>query len=458
MIVIKRSRKYPFYFIKASDLSNSVIEALDSALSYYPVGYEYADSYMEGAWDGKVRLLKWTKNGDYVCFPVGLIDIVRKVLDKFGIGYIIKDISKPEGGVLNLEWHGPTLRLYQKEAVAKALEKERGVISLPTGAGKTLIALRLIYLLGVPTLIVVHRKELLYQWHSEIKEVLDYEAGIVGDGRHEFKPITVGMMQTLRDLDLPQFDALFFDEAHHCSCNLAYAIATRCNAYYRFGLSATPYREDGADLKIFASTGEVCVNITAEDLIDQGYLAKPRFIFLDPPPKPIPWRYSWHKVYREGIVRNEGRNNLIVKVAKMLSKEGLRVYIHVERIDHGKLLAEKIGCPFLCGRDSSKKRQTTLQAFEEGKIRILVSTLLGEGVDIPSMNAIILAHGYKTSIGTIQKIGRALRVAEGKEEAIIVDFNDKGKYLYEHSLTRKKVMKEYYGKYFRVSRWEEEVI
>jgi len=147
---------------------------------------------------------------------------------------------------------------------------------------------------------------------------------------------------------------------------------------------------------------------------------------------------------------NEVRNTIIAGVVNdLVMDDDLQVYIHVERINHGQILSLMIDCPFISGKDSTYKRQRVLKAFKQGRLRAMVSTLLGEGVDIPEMDAIVLAHGLKTSIGTIQKIGRALRVRKDKDEAIIVDFIDKGPYIAKHFEQRYKTMKEYYGKYFK---------
>ena len=122
--------------------------------------------------------------------------------------------------------------------------------------------------------------------------------------------------------------------------------------------------------------------------------------------------------------------------------------MHVVRIDHGEMLKERIpGSVFLSGKDNTTLRQATLKKFAKGEIKVLISTLLGEGTDVPSINCFIAAGAGKSPIGVIQRAGRALRIAPGKKTAIIVDFRDSGKYLGDHWSERYNTYKEIYGDY-----------
>jgi superfamily II DNA or RNA helicase/intein/homing endonuclease len=212
--------------------------------------------------------------------------------------------------------------------------------------------------------------------------------------------------------------------------------------------SATPTRTDGAQIKIWACCGEIKTTITADTLIKRGILAKPEFVFLTPPPVYCGKRAHYPDVYLQGIVINEGRNDMIIKKAMEYAGQGLITYIHVERIDHGEMLKERIpGSVFLSGRDGTTVRQGVLKKFVKGDIKILISTLLKEGVDIPAMNVFIAAGAGKSPIGVLQKAGRALRVAPGKTSAIIVDFRDSGKYLGDHWSDRYNIYKSTFGEY-----------
>jgi superfamily II DNA or RNA helicase len=456
-VVINRWASHPYFFINGS-LDFRVIKSLDREMSYFVQNAQRTKAFKEGRWDGHESLLRKTKKGVYF-FPAGMLDVTKRVFKDFEIEYFVQDIKldhvRKKYEPLNLKWTGLELRDYQLKAVIDIQNNEGGTICLPTGSGKTLIMLRLAYEYNLPFIVIVHTKELLYQWERTVKEYFDgYTPGLVGDGNNHFDKITIAMLQTVHQMinkgDLAHFDfpVLFFDEVHRVAADTAYTVAMQINAPARVGSSATPTRIDGKEKKLWAAVGEIKSRITANELIDRGILAKPKFIFLTPPATFISRGTKWHDAYLQGIVLNEGRNDLIIKITKELAAQDLTVYVHVERIDHGEMLHGRLpGSVFLSGTDNSTRRQLVLKEFESGKIKILVSTLLREGVSINSMNCFVAAGGMKSPIGVIQRIGRALRIAPGKTEAVIVDFRDSGRYLGDHWAERYEVYKSTFGDY-----------
>ena len=459
VVTINRWNLHPFYFCNGA-IDFRVIKSLEREMSYFVENAQRTNAYKQGRWDGTETLLHKTKKGIYY-FPCGMIDTAKRVFNDFGVEYIIQDIKlehiRDKYKPLNLKWTCPfELYDYQKRSVSEIKENESGTICLPTGAGKTLIMIKLIHEFNLPVLVVVHNQELLYQWERAIKEYLGgYVPGLVGDNNLTFAPITIAMVQTLNvmvgkgDLKRLDFPVLLVDEVHRIAAETCYTVAMQVNAAARIGASATPTRTDGKIKKLWAATGEIKSRITAGELIERGLLAKPKFVFLNPPATNLGGgRMKWNDVYVNGIVLNEPRNDLIVKYAKRYASENLTVYIHTERIDHGEMLSERIpGSVFLHGKDNSTRRQMILKRFEEGKIKVLVSTLLKEGVSINTMNVFIAGGGMKSPISVIQKMGRALRIAPGKTEAIIVDFRDQGRYLGSHWEDRFNIYVENFGEY-----------
>lgn len=591
-IILRRSDRYPYYFI-IGKIDSDVLRTLRTELSFYVNGYERTNTYKSGDWDGREVLLYRHKNGDFF-FPTGLIDRVMNVLNAYGVKFLIEDATEIPHETIGLKRLSKiTLREYQRMAVESIFMNGGGVVALPTGAGKTVIALQTIYAYDLPALILVNTKELLEQWRKNIVDFFGYEPGLVGDGKREFKQITVAMVQTMynivceegTDIDYPvlicdeclPYDSMIVTESglmpigkiveerlnvrvlthtgryqrvtgwhkiplnrrmvtvthergkllctedhailtqrgwicakelvrtdvvytlvtsvgsddsvfsasqvwgvvfvdsglpkyvyditveddhsfvaegvivHNChrvGADTIYKVAMNCYAAIRIGLSATVHRTDGADLKIWAALGEVGANITPEMLIDQGYLARPNFHFEKVPSTRLPKSCKWHEAYTSLIVCNEVRNERIIYWAKDLVSKGYRTFVSVNRVDHGEMLAERIpGAVFLSGKDKSKDRQEMLARFREGKLMCIISTLLSEGVDLPEMEAIILAGGGKSSILAIQRVGRALRTTPDKNAAYIIDFIDTGKFVANHSQSRMETFKEYYGKY-----------
>jgi superfamily II DNA or RNA helicase len=446
LITITKPSNFPFYFLNGT-LPDDVFTQLDIALSYYIKDHEF----LTGDWDGRVRLLQLSNKGNNF-FPIGLIEKVESILICNNIDYKIQEYFNTYKEY-DFNWLGFELRDYQVDAI-NCLQQQRnqsGIVSLPTGAGKTLIGLYWAYLNKTPFVVIVHRKELLYQWKDEIKLNLGIDAGIVGDGVEEWGDIcTVAMVQTLHQKvknkkPLINYPLIIFDECHTIPADTAYKVAMSFLPKFRLGLSATPYREDNADIKIFGAIGLLSKTITPEYLVENGYLAKPIFIFQKLPPKVI-YSEDFNTVYVKGIVENEERNKSIADWATKLVKDGRSVYIHTDRIKHGLLLKKMIpNSMFISGQ--STNRQEIIKMFATGELSCLISTLLKEGVNIPSMDALIYASGKKSAVATIQTIGRVLRPQVGKNDAIIIDFKDNGnRLLLSHYIQRKQNYIKVFGK------------
>ena len=405
---------------------------------------------------------KWEKpeslyNPHTKSFPVGLIPRVKSLLNSKGYRVRIIDEREIKGVEINATWNEKyQLRKYQQKALKKALKRNMGVLALPVGSGKTIIGLRLIYELNLSTLIIVHTKELLYQWADNIREVLGIEPGLVGDNNWDERPVTVAMIQTLlsRGVDKLQkpYAVLLFDECHRTSAaEKFYELGISLTQKLRFGLSATPWRRiRGEELKIEGIVGPIIYEIKAEDLIKEKFLAKPRFMIIEYESSMPPLAERYKELYEEIIMENKERNKAIVGIAYKLAKRGHRVLIDVKRIEHGKILIEmfkKKGIKVEFLSSQSPNRWEIFEKFKNGEISVLISTLLKEGVDIPEISAIILAGGGKSDIMTIQTIGRALR-PKGGSHAVIVDVKDDDPLLFTHFIERQKALKQYYGKYY----------
>jgi len=292
----------------------------------------------------------------------------------------------------------------------------------------------------------VHNEELLRQWKEEIKEKLGVNAGEIKESTRDIQDVTIAMVQTLNNAikkgEKFNFDFLIVDEIHHYSSVMFYYVAMRINSYYRLGLSATPRREDGDDKKFIAAIGKIIHPVSVSDLIKRGILVKPRFIFYKCKVTEKTGYKSWEEAYKKGIVDNVDRNNVIKTITEKYNDK--QVYIHVIRISHGKQLQKLIlGSVFVSGEDTTETRKKALQDFKEGKTKRLISTLMGEGINIPTMDVIINAASGKSWTSYVQRLGRVLTASKGKHEATVIDFMDYGhKWHRDHSQRRMEIIRE----------------
>lgn len=478
---------YTWFFIQ--NPTDNIDELLHDELAWEDPDAKYANSFQRGGWDGFNRLYKKGKH----MAPIGLLDRATEVLEANGYRVAVTSEGNSSGDPITTEWDFPhELRGYQHEAVSKALENDGGMISLPTGAGKTVVAMNLINAIEQRSIVFVHTKELLYQWRDRIDETLGVDAGVIGDGNWSEGPITVAMMQTLNERGLGNLSGNYgigiFDEAHVTSAaDTMQEIGLDIDVKWRFGLSATPWRAiDGEELEIEAAIGGTAAVIEAEQLIDEGYLAEPQFEFIEPTDARVGKDHeSYHEVMKRCLEFAPNRNMAIAEKADALASDGYTTLVTVNRIDQGKLLEyalnpdidskealeaisesddepkevqlkanaieqmDQIGTnsvAFLNGSDGTATRQETLNEFENGDLDILITTILKEGADIPSISAILLAEGGKSKNEKIQRIGRALRPKDDNH-AVIADVVDRGRFLRDHHEARVKNYRDYYGEY-----------
>lgn len=347
----------------------------------------------------------------------------------------------------------------------------------------TAIAASIISELGVtPTVFYVTSVDLLKQAHDEISKFVHYhgvpiEVGMVGGGNKNIKDITVMTVQTaIRSLgekyikfddedkddktDISDIKAdihdlirsskcIIFDECQHVAAKTCQLIADYSeNAFYRYGMSATPYRDLGDDIMIEACFGKPIVDISASFLIRRGYLVKPDIFFLNVDNMFNCPYSSYPKIYKYAIKENSLRNSWIAQIATKMISEGRLPLILCKHIDHGKLLKSMIpDSTFLHGSISKKKRLEHLNLMRERKCGVTLATsIFDEGIDVKPLDSLILAGSGKSATRALQRIGRILRPWPNrnnnqKKDAIAVDFMDHCKYLDEHSRKRLKIYK-----------------
>ena len=355
------------------------------------------------------------------------------------------------------------LRDYQEEALeAWSIEGHRGVIVLPTGAGKTVVAIKAIESLGEPTLIVVPTLVLVEQWRARLEEEFGVEVGVVGGGAREVRPLTVITYDSavLRSEELGnRFGLLVFDEVHHLPAASYRRIGTLYAAPYRMGLTATLSRADGGHVSLMDYVGRIVYEMEVDELAGV-HLAEYSVETIHVPLTTEEQReydsgFSIYRAYLQSkgirirsardyqrfVMRSgrdpEARRALLARNRAMdLAMNSSAKVEYLKRIfqsypdekalvftRHNKLvyrISKEMLIPAITHQTPRREREETLDRFKSGVyLRIVTSQVLDEGVDVPDASLAIVLSGTGSSRQFIQRLGRVLRKGEGKQAKML---------------------------------------
>lgn len=307
---------------------------------------------------------------------------------------------------------------------------------LPTGGGKTKTFGSIIHKKlkqDWRVLVIAHREELIFQAKKEIEAASGYPAGVIKSGHKPSPlfPLQVASIQTLTKYEImPPADLIVIDEAHH-ACSRSY---TRVMEQYPnakiLGFTATPCRNDGQGFKYLFQ--EMICGPTTRELIDRGHLCQYKM-------------FEAGKTIDTSKVKKNSEGDFNVKqlsdtishqiepddvVAEWLNKaRGKRTAVFAVDVEKSKEYAAAFcrhGIPaeHLDGETPSEDRRDILSRFELGVTLVLCNCgIISEGVDIPSIGAVLIVRPTGSLSLWRQMAGRSLRPAEGKEFAIIIDFS-----------------------------------
>lgn len=405
-----------------------------------PEGFYHMPKYRSGMWDGYISLMKGLRE-----FPTGLLQLVVKELMKndYKVNIVDETAVLPSKTVTKGVLHGIELRDYQIEAANIMIQQRRGVAGMATNSGKTEVMSAILWALGLPqSVILVNRKELMYQTARRMEKRLGCKVGIYGDGVKSKRNITVAMIQTLaKEKSFKGFldnAVVMVDECHHTSSNQTMDILSKIPGSYRYGFSGTPLKYDAlSDMKLIAATGEIGYTISNEFLIDAGYSAVPLvFIHIIESFEKLDWELEYKDAYDKLIVNNLIRNK---KIAEKANAAKGTVLVLVNRVDHGKILNEMLpNSIFVSGSDDMDYRNSVLEKMQTGVPCVYIATpIYDEGIDVPSVDTIILAAGGKSHVKLLQRIGRGLRKKDGENILSVHDFlDDTNMHLFGHSEDR----------------------
>ena len=360
--------------------------------------------------------------------------------------------------------------VYQREAVGAWLASGgRGVVVLPTGAGKTVVALMALEQVPVRTLVVVPTIELLGQWRTALIDrasVPPEQVGVIGGGERSTGPITVMTYDSaaMPGRDLAGFGLLIVDEVHHLPARAYRAIARRASAPWRLGLSATPERMDGAHLDLAELIGPVVYRRLPAELARQGHIAAYReervFVDLGPDERMrydmLMAEYRWYlashrlalgpNAFAELVLRSardpaarralrahqQARLVALNAEAKVNRVEQLlerhqadQVLVFSEYVAMVDVLSSRLGLPAISYRTPPDERRAILERFRSGRYsKLMAGRVLNEGVDVPDANVAIVVSGSASTREHIQRLGRVLRPKPG--QAVLYEIISRG--------------------------------
>lgn len=385
------------------------------------------------------RLYWYEKRGNDYILPFGCLNDIYKIHPiKKDYAYNIK-IAEPKTYQSNIK-----LFDYQKEAKDKAIKAKNGVIVMPAGSGKTQTALQLIKELGLKTLWITHTLDLLNQSYDRAKNNLEnVNLGKIASGKIDIgENITFATVQTLVKLDLNQlkneWDCIIVDEAHRvcgtpAQLGLFYKVINSLSARYKYGLTATPFRNiKGTEKALFSLIGTIICEI------DKSVVSK-RTIKAEIYPVYTRFEIPEEAQKTDGTIdyaklttflsEDEERNEIILKILEKCKNNYTLVL--GDRLTQLSYLQEKIGYGVkIDGTMTSKKkkeqREQYIQDMRDGKEKLLFATygLAKEGLDIPRLDRLILASPHRDKATIIQSVGRIERVFENKTTPKVFDIVD----------------------------------
>lgn len=361
------------------------------------------------------------------------------------------DVPRPP----RVEWRQvnlPDLRPEQRHALtAWKAASGRGVIVMPTGTGKTEVALAAMAEERAATLVVAPVRDLMYQWRRRILRTFDYDAGIVGDSLFDVKPVTVTTydsayihMGEIGD----RFGMIVFDEAHHLPARRLREAALLCAAPLRLGLTATPERSDGlhGDLDRLVGPPVYRMEISGakgRTLADYNVVRVPVALSDDEREKyerasqevrtfmlrrrKEKKDYKWQDLCAESGADPEARKAqrayYLKKSIEDRAEEKLRVLEDVFRLHVGERVIVFAGsnamamdvsrrflAPTLLNHSRKRERLAVLDGFAEGRFPVIVANqVLDEGVDVPAAKVAVVIGGQASTRQAKQRLGRILR-------------------------------------------------
>ena len=392
---------------------------------------------------------------EYLAMPRGCEDAILSFLNDNNVKYSITDETS-HGKKISVTFTGKE-REEQTDAINALLTYSNGVLHATTAFGKTVTAAAIIARKKVNTLILVHSKALLTQWHERLTEFLDIDFKEPEEpkkrGRKKvFSPIgcldsTCNTLHGVIDIALIQscldengvkpfvqdYGMVIVDECHHVSSITFENVLKNIKAHTVYGLTATPIRKDGQQPIIFMQCGPIRFSADAKSQITKQSFDRyliPRFTTY----RSITEDRQTITAMYQSLSEDTVRNDLIVKDICKVVDSGRTPIILTNRTSHVTLLAEKLKNTIpnvitLTGSDTTKGKREALQRLQtispsEPLVIVATGKYVGEGFDYPRLDTLFLALPISWKGLVAQYAGRLHRENEGKKDVRIYDYID----------------------------------
>lgn len=421
-------------YLKRAQLSQKLIVFLREQLNFYNSDYLAKKNLGKSIFNTEkfFKLIEETENE--VMIPRGFSASLVQFCNKESIPYKIIDKREKKDPIdfdSNIE-----LLDHQELAIEKSREKDFGVIVSPPGSGKTVIGLEVISEKRQPALIIVHRKQLFDQWIERTQDFLKIpkkEIGQIGNQKRKIgKQITIAMIQSLSRIDdyseiSNAFGTIIIDECHHIPTKSFREAIVNFNAFYLYGLTATPKRKNNDQKLIFVYIGNILhqVNQTeylAEKNIKTEINIKETKLFA-----PFDYKIDKYETISRILVHDTQRNSLIINDIEENANRFKTILILSERKAHVDILnlylKDKYETITIHGEDSESSRKSKIEQIKQGHFKIVISTgqYFGEGVDISNLECLFIVYPFAFEGKLIQYIGRIQR---SENPPVIFDYRD----------------------------------
>lgn len=380
--------------------------------------------------------------------------------------YVFKNIKDVEadfeqtGNVIYTQY--VPLYEYQDKAVEEALAKRNGILVAPCGSGKTQMGLAIARRISKPTLWITHTKDLMIQAEERAKSIFDLPKEAYGEitegkvniGTH----LTFSTVQTLArvNLDNLKFGCVIVDECHHAvqsykSTSMFAKVMNQLSCRYKFGLTATPYRGDGLEKGMFALIGDICSVVDEEEVKEKTVPVYEKWYNVPISTNSIDC-YNGdgtldHTKLITGLCNDEERNTYIGRTIVDIEGSCLVLSDRLSQLESlMNFVSNFKNCDMVKATNTKKgkkERKEAIEKLRDGRIDCLFATykLAKEGLDIPSLEHVVMASPIKDKSTVIQTAGRVARKAEGKTCGYVHDFIDDMGILQGMAKKRKNIRK-----------------